>query len=238
MRPFVVTGVLSPIGTPVDKTVHVTLAGIEAIHLAPAALANILKSQDAANNASLRPSSISMVLLGLESKMAVFTLQRAINNYPQYRLMATMPGVALAELWQLMGMVENVLIIISVLVLISSLIGLSVMLLSSKRERRREIAVLRIIGASPFTVFSLIMTEVMLLVSVSVLSALGLLSLTFVLLNDWLSATYGLFIDANLMTPNTLSIAGIIVLCSAMTTLLPAIDAYRTALQSNLSTDS
>jgi putative ABC transport system permease protein len=237
--PFVVTGVLAPTGTPVDKTVHVTLAGIEAIHLAPAALANILKSQnDAATSASLTPSSISAVLVGLESKMAVFTLQRAINNYPQDRLMAIMPGVALAELWQMMGMVENVLIIISVLVLISSLIGLSVMLLSSMRERRREIAVLRIIGASPFTVFSLIMTEAMLLVSVSVLSALGLLSLTFVVLNDWLSATYGLFIDANLMTSNTLSIAAIVIVCSAITTLLPAIDAYRTALQSNLSTES
>jgi putative ABC transport system permease protein len=237
--PFVVTGVLAPTGTPVDKTVHVTLAGIEAIHLAPAALANILSSQDdQANNISLRPSSISAVLVGLESKMAVFTLQRAINNYPQDRLMAIMPGVALAEMWQLMGTVENVLIIISVLVLISSLIGLSVMLLSSMRERRREIAVLRIIGARPFTVFSLIMTEAMLLVAVSVVSALALLSITFVVLNDWLSATYGLFIDANLLTLNTLSIAGIILLCSAITTLLPAIDAYRTALQSNLSTES
>ncbi len=237
--PFIVTGVLAPTGTPVDKTVHVSLAGIEAIHLPPARLAQLNAQQaDDATNVDLTPSSISAVLLGLESKMSVFTLQRAVNNYQQDRLMAIMPGVALAELWQLMSMVENVLIIISVLVLVSSLIGLSVMLLSSMRERRREIAVLRTIGATPVTVFSLIMTEAMLLVVASIVSALGILSLLFFSLNDWLSASYGLFIDANLFSSNTLVISAIVLGCAAVTTLLPAVEAYRSALQSSLAGDS
>jgi putative ABC transport system permease protein len=237
--PFIVTGVLAPTGTPVDKTVHVSLAGIEAIHLPPARLAQLNAQQsDDATNVDLTPSSISAVLLGLESKISVFTLQRAVNNYQQDRLMAIMPGVALAELWQLMSMVENVLIIISVLVLVSSLIGLSVMLLSSMRERRREIAVLRTIGATPVTVFSLIMTEAMLLVVASIVSALGILSLLFFSLNDWLSASYGLFIDANLFSSNTLVISAIVLGCAAVTTLLPAVEAYRSALQSSLAGDS
>jgi putative ABC transport system permease protein len=219
--------------------VHVSLAGIEAIHLPPARLAQLNAQQaDDATNVDLTPSSISAVLLGLESKMSVFTLQRAVNNYQQDRLMAIMPGVALAELWQLMSMVENVLIIISVLVLVSSLIGLSVMLLSSMRERRREIAVLRTIGATPVTVFSLIMTEAMLLVVASIVSALGILSLLFFSLNDWLSASYGLFIDANLFSSNTLVISAIVLGCAAVTTLLPAVEAYRSALQSSLAGDS
>ncbi|MBT1450105.1 ABC transporter permease [Glaciecola sp. XM2] len=235
--PFVVSGVLAPTGTPVDKTVHVSLAGIEAIHLPQAALKQ-LSEANAEQTIDLTPTSISAVLLGLESKMMVFTLQRSINNYQQDRLMGIMPGVALAELWQLMSMVENILIVISALVLASSLIGLSVMLLSSMRERRREIAILRVIGASPFTVFSLIMTEAMLVVMISLISALGLLTAGFWLAGDWLSATYGLFIDANLFTTNNLIIAAIVLACAALTTLVPAIDAYRTALQSNLSSDN
>jgi putative ABC transport system permease protein len=236
--PFAVSGVLAPTGTPVDKTVHVSLAGIEAIHLPPAALAKLADPQsEEAASVDLTPKSISAVLLGLESKLSVFTLQRAVNNYQQDRLMAIMPGVALAELWQLMSMVENVLIIISLLVLASSLIGLSVMLLSSMRERRREIAVLRTIGARPVTVFSLIMTEAMLLVGAATLSSIALLSLLFYSLNDWLSATYGLFIEANLITTSTVIISGVVIGCAALTTLLPAIDAYRSALQSNLSSD-
>lgn len=90
-----------------------------------------------------------------------------------------------------MSMVENILIIISILILVSSLIGLAVMLLSSMRERRREIAILRVIGASPRVLFSLIMTELLLCV--------------------------------------------VVLACAGLITLFPAIDAYRTALHSSLS---
>jgi putative ABC transport system permease protein len=236
--PFVVTGILAPTGTPVDKTVHVTLAGIEAIHLPPAQL-QALSNQPASGSEllSLTPSSISAVMLGLESKMTVFTLQRSINNYQADRLMAIMPGVALAELWELMSMVENILMIISILILVSSLIGLAVMLLSSMRERRREIAVLRVIGARPSVIFSLIMTEALLLVGLSIAAALVLLNVSFYMLGGWLSATYGVFIDANIYTVNTVMLSLLVLACAAFVTLFPAIDAYRTALHSSLSSD-
>lgn len=236
--PFVVTGILAPTGTPVDKTVHVTLAGIEAIHLPPSQLQALLNQPDSGNELlSLTPSSISAVMLGLESKMTVFTLQRSINTYQADRLMAIMPGVALAELWQLMSMVENILMIISILILASSLIGLAVMLLSSMRERRREIAVLRVIGARPSVIFSLIMTEALLLVGLSIAAALVLLNVSFYMLGGWLSATYGVFIDANIYTVNTVMLSLLVLACAAFVTLFPAIDAYRTALHSSLSSD-
>lgn len=234
--PFLVGGVLAPTGTPVDKTVHVTLAGIEAIHLPPAQLKSFIEQQ--ATGQEVRPSSISAVMLGLESKMTIFTLQRSINNYQDDRLMAIMPAVALAELWQLMGMVENILFIISVLILLASLIGLAVMLLSSMRERRREIAILRVIGARPSVVFSLIMTEALLLVSLSIVGAVALLNISFFLLGGWLASTYGLFVDANIFSYNTLMLAIAVLVCAAVVTLLPAADAYKTALHSNLSSDS
>lgn len=237
--PFLVGGVLAPTGTPVDKTVHVTLAGIEAIHLPPAQLKSFIEQQATGQEApEVRPSSISAVMLGLESKMTIFTLQRSINNYQDDRLMAIMPAVALAELWQLMGMVENILFIISVLILLASLIGLAVMLLSSMRERRREIAILRVIGARPSVVFSLIMTEALLLVSLSIVGAVALLNISFFLLGGWLASTYGLFVDANIFSYNTLMLAIAVLVCAAVVTLLPAADAYKTALHSNLSSDS
>ncbi|OFA31918.1 peptide ABC transporter permease [Glaciecola punicea] len=234
--PFVVSGILAATGTPVDKTVHVTLAGIEAIHLPPAQLRAFINQQSSTQMPeALTPSSISAVMLGLESKMSVFTLQRSINNYQGDRLMAIMPGIALAELWQLMSMVENILIIISILILVSSLIGLAVMLLSSMRERRREIAILRVIGARPRVLFSLIMTEALLLVGASIVSALVLLNLGFFLLGGWLAASYGLFIDANIYTLNSLILSIVVLACAGLITLFPAIDAYKTALHSSLS---
>lgn len=94
--PFTIIGILEPTGTPVDKTVHVSLAAIEAIHLPPSQLTNIIAQQ---RLDLIEPSSITAVLLGLENKFATFALQRQINNFQNDRLMAVLPGVAMTQLW-------------------------------------------------------------------------------------------------------------------------------------------
>ena len=144
--PFTITGILAPTGTPVDKTVHVSLAGIEAMHLPPAQLHELLEHPEEADVQLLKVDSVSAIMLGLTSKFATFTLQRELNNYPDVRLMAILPGVALAEMWQMMSSIENLLRFISLLIMLSSLFGLSTMLLASMQQREKEIAVLRIIG--------------------------------------------------------------------------------------------
>ena len=85
-----------------------------------------------------------------------FRLQRSVNEFEAEALTAILPGVALAELWQMLGSVENVLQVSAVLILISSLLGLATLLLASIRERKAEISVLRAIGAglSPFYAYS------------------------------------------------------------------------------------
>ena len=155
--PFVITGILAPTGTPVDKTVHVSLEAIEAIHLPPSALQALANNPE--QGASLTPKNITSVMLGLTSKFATFGMQRNLNNYDDDRLMAVLPGVAMAELWTLMSNVENLLRAIAGLVLISALFGLATMLLASMNERQGEIAVLRVLGAGPATILLLILLE-------------------------------------------------------------------------------
>ena len=102
--PFTITGVLATTGTPVDRTVHVSLQGIEAIHLGwqnGVQVARLSPDRSDPGLTELEPTQITALLLGLESPMAVFGLQRAINNYPSEALSAILPGVALGELWQL-----------------------------------------------------------------------------------------------------------------------------------------
>ena len=130
--PFTITGVLATTGTPVDRTVHVSLQGIEAIHLGwqnGVQVARLSPDRSDPGLTELEPTQITALLLGLESPMAVFGLQRAINNYPSEALSAILPGVALGELWQIIGTLENLLSVISILVLTASLLGLSTMLL-------------------------------------------------------------------------------------------------------------
>lgn len=148
--------------------------------------------------------------------------------------MAILPGATLSTLWRTLGSIETILLVISVLVLLSSLIGMSTMLLSSLRERNRELAILRAVGASPLFNVLLIEVEVLILT----LSAIGLavlaLFLTLTFGQDFLVSHYGLFISTNFLTPRVLAIIGFIVISALTLGLIPGISAYRRSLQQGL----
>jgi putative ABC transport system permease protein len=233
--PFVVSGILKPTGTPVDKSLHVTLEAIEAIHLSPAKLRQLINDVDAVD---LSPNSVTAVMLGLKSKFATFTLQRNINSYADDRLMAILPGVAMSELWSMMANFENLLRVISILVLFASLFGLSTMLLASMDQRKSEIAVLRVLGAGPGVIFSLVLIEALILVCFAIVASVMTISLTLALLGDWLASEYGLFLSPNLLSMEALMAIGIILIASIITSTIPAFEAYKNALHSTLSAKS
>jgi putative ABC transport system permease protein len=233
--PFVVSGILKPTGTPVDKSLHVTLEAIEAIHLSPAKLRQLINDVDAVD---LSPNNVTAVMLGLKSKFATFTLQRNINSYADDRLMAILPGVAMSELWSMMANFENLLRVISILVLFASLFGLSTMLLASMDQRKSEIAVLRVLGAGPGVIFSLVLIEALILVSFAIVASVITISLTLALLGDWLASEYGLFLSANLLSMEALMAIGVILIASIITSTIPAFEAYKNALHSTLSAKS
>lgn len=178
-KPFRIVGILAPTGTPVDRTVHVSLEAMTAIHLdwaggAPLPGLNIPAGQ--VRKFDLRPRDITAMLIGLHSRPDVFRLQRHINTYRGEPLLAVMPGVALDELWQTLSMVENSLLAISSLVVVVGLAGLSATLLAGLNERRRELAILRALGAGPRDVFLMLIAEGLLLTALGL--ALGHVVLT------------------------------------------------------------
>ena len=228
---FVVSGILAITGTPVDKSVHVSLAAIEAIHLPPAALKKLVINPEATPPV---PKTITAVMLKLKSKLSTFGLQRQINNYPADRLMAVLPGVAMTELWRLMAPVENLLRAIAVLVLISSLFGLTTMLLASMNERQTEIAVLRMLGASPVTLLLLILLEAVILVTLAVIVSIIVLSLAIFSLEAWLAAEFGLFLSGDIFTMELMRLITMILIATFIVPLLPGMTAYRHALHAQL----
>lgn len=235
--PFTVTGILASTGTPVDRTIHVSLQGIEAIHLGfsnGVRVASQTPSPTDPGLAELQPTQITAILLGLETPMAVFGLQRAINNYPGEPLSAILPAVALGELWQIIGTLESLLSVISILVLSASLLGLSTMLLSSLRERRRELALYRAIGARPSFVLWLIELEALTMTAMA--AALGYLIVVagFSVAQDWLSESYALVIDAWPSTPGIWAYMIGALLAAMLLTLIPATVAYFRSLATSL----
>ncbi|BFM15449.1 ABC transporter permease [Maricurvus nonylphenolicus] len=232
--PFAVTGILKPTGTPVDQTLHVSLAGIEAIHVGWKQGVKIPGQQPSREELEqlekeLHPASVTALMVGLTSRMATFHVQRNINNYRKEPLMAILPGVALSELWQMMGILENTLLLISILVFASSLLGLSAMQLSSIREREREIQLLRVVGAPPSFLFLLIELEALLIAACSVLLGAGLLSLCLLIAKDVLVSEFGLHISMSIFSESSLYLVGIIIVASSIAAIIPSLNAYAKA---------
>ena len=222
-KPFRIVGILKPTGTPVDQTVHVSLRGIEAVHTdGPSGIKQ-----------NFTPT-ITAFMVGLKSKMTTFHIQREINHYQAEPLSAILPGVALSQLWQVTAIMENTLILVSSIVLLASLLGLSAMLLTSIRERRREIAIIRSLGAPPSFLFLLIQTEAVLIILASSAFALALLFLCLLYLNGFLSDNFSLSISTNIFDKHTFYLLLMTLVSAMATSVVPAISAYSSALQKRL----
>jgi len=257
-HPFTISGIVKKTGTPVDKAVYVTLQGLEEAHTGPKHSSTSMlgrKSADKAkehehehdehtqehaayNSEAFTPESVSVVMLGLKHRVTALQLQYQINQSKNEPLMAILPGMALAELWQIMGNVESLLLGLSGLIVICALIGLATMLLATMRERYQEIAVLRTIGAGPFTLLLLIQIEAMLLTIVSAALSLGLVAGLMSMLKPWLSSTYGLFLSSPLFGQSSIIIILLILGCTYLVSLFPAVAAYRRGLHAGLNANS
>ncbi|HBB77878.1 MAG TPA: peptide ABC transporter permease, partial [Pseudomonas sp.] len=194
-KPFRVVGILKRTGTPVDRTLHISLAGMEALHVdwqhgMPARGAARVDAEQA-RQLDLQPQQITAFLLGLNSRIATFALQREINQYRGEPLLAILPGVALQELWSLVGTAEKALFVVSLFVVLTGLIGMLTAILTSLNERRREMAILRSVGARPWHIAGLLVVEAFALALAGVLLGLLLLYLAIAVAQGPLQGHYG-----------------------------------------------
>ena len=238
-KPFRVVGILNRTGTPVDRTLHINLAGMEALHIdwqngVPARGAGRIDA-DQARQMDLQPKQITAILLGLNSKIATFTLQREINQYRGEPLLAILPGVALQELWSLMGTAEKALFVVSLFVVLTGLIGMLTAILTSLNERRREMAILRSVGARPWHIASLLIVEAFSLALAGVLLGLALLYAALAIAQGSLQSHYGLYLPLALPSAYEWSLLGCILLAGLMMGSVPAWRAYRQSLADGLS---
>ncbi len=231
-NPFKVTGILATTGTPVDQTVHVSLEGIEAIHRnwqPDVTMPGSSSTNKPLHPLELEPEKITAFMLGLTSRMATFRIQRDINNYSKEPLSAILPGVALSELWQMMGLLENTLRLIAGLILISAVLGLSAMMLASIKEREREIQLLRVIGAPAFYLFLLIELEALLISFISMLLGTAGLYLSLIITRDLLSSNFGLHIGLNILSLNNTLFLLLVAASTMIAAAIPSLTVYKVA---------
>ncbi|WP_157314313.1 FtsX-like permease family protein [Chitinibacter sp. GC72] len=239
-QPFTIIGILAPTGTPVDDTVHVSLDGLTAIHEGwESGSASLLSSTGVLaadqDRALPPPSSITAFYVGLKSRTAIFSYQRAVNQYADESLMAIMPGVALSELWQLMRIAEQALTVVSGFVLVIGLMGMLTALLTGLNERRREMAILRSVGARAWQIFALVMGETLLLVSAGITTGIALLYAMLLACRPILREVYSLNIAIAAPSTTEWLLMGLTLLAGCLIAALPAWRAYRMSLSDGLS---
>ncbi len=231
-QPFRIAGVVAKTGTPVDRTVIVALEAIEAIHVdwQRGAKTGQTTPVDAIREMDLKPKAITAALVGVNSRLQIFGLQRWINEYPEEPLLAVLPGVALQELWQIVGVAETALIAVSAMVVVTALLGMMAMIFSSLNERRREMAIWRAMGARPATILGLLVLEAMLMAAVGAVLGLGLLYLGLVVAQPLVDAAFGIWLPIGPPTAQEFKVLVAVIGAAALASLVPAIRAYRLSL--------
>ncbi len=236
-KPFLITGILAPTGTPVDRTVHVSLESISALHLdwmAGAPLPGVGIPAQFVAKFDLRPKEITAALVGLKQRSDVFRMQRFINQYRGEPLLAVLPGVALDELWQSVALVERSLLAISALVVVIGLAGLAATLLAGLNERRRELAILRALGAGPGHIFVMLTAEGVLVTTAGALLGLVVLTLGSGLAAPWLLERFGVVLNTRWPGAEELALIVAVIATGLLASLVPGWRAWRMSLADGL----
>ena len=240
-HPLRVVGILQATGAPIDRAVLVNLEGFESMHqgwgmgIAPKALQAAKAHLPAVTDPhALEPVSLSAVWVGLHQRAEVFTVKRKIEGLGKDPLMAVLPGVALDELWQVVKVVENSLMLIGAMVAISALMSVASVLLVSMGSRRKELALLRAMGVRPMALLGFVMLESMWVCIVGLVLGYVACQTLLWLAQDMLRTQWGIMVQPG--WPHQESVLSLLALLavSALASLLPAWRAYRLSLMDGL----
>ncbi len=232
-QPFRVSGILKKTGTPMDRTVIVSMEAIEAIHVdwqSGAKIPGQTTPVEIIRQMDLTPKAITAALVGVESPLQTFALQRAVNEYAAEPLLAILPGVALQELWEIVGIAETALLAVSVMVVVTALIGMMATTFSSLNERRREMAIYRAMGARPATIFGMLVLEAMVVAAVGAMLGVIVTYLALFIAQPLLDSAMGLWLPIEPPSRTDLLMLGAVVSAGAIVSMLPALRAYRISL--------
>ncbi|WP_199609845.1 ABC transporter permease [Flocculibacter collagenilyticus] len=250
--PFTVTGILQATGTPVDRAIYVSLAGIEAMHSTGHAKEasdhkHEHKDEDEHEHEhehehekptqllqNQPPQQITAFLLGLKSRIMTLMAQRQINQFKAEPLLAIMPNLTLHQLWEMMDLVEQALLIISACVLVSALIGMLTTLLTSLNERRREMAILRSVGARPHHIIILMISEAFLITLFGCLLGIALLYVSMIALQPIAASTLGVYLELSFISRLEWQLLSVILGASVIIGAIPAFKAYRMSLSDGM----
>ena len=236
---FEVSGVLNKTGTPIDQGVFIDLKGYELIHLGWQSGRKIFSlhqfDMNSVSDQDLKPKTITAAFVGLKSKLGLFSFTRDMANYPHEAISAVIPGVALAELWSIVGMVDQGFNLLSWIIIAISLIAMVTLIISSIDNRKREMTIYRANGASPFYLSTLVVLEALVIGLIAIVGAVIFVGVTTYLSMDQISTSLGITPKFEWINLAEIKIFAIILFAGVVSSLVPAIMVFRKNLHQTLS---
>ncbi len=217
--PYVVSGVLAANGSVLDRLVLTALESVWQVHEGDTAL-------DAGDKKILQEErEVTLALIQYRTPLAAVTFPRFVNTTTE--MQAAAPALEITRLLNMVGVGTDVLRALAGVLLLTAGLSVFIALWSAVRERRADLALLRMLGAPPRKVAALLLCEALwlalLATVIGVLAGQGLMALLAWLLQlDKSVLVGGLSWPAGLASVPVLAVG--VALLSA---LLPAYEAYR-----------
>lgn len=256
--PFTVVGILAATGTPTDRSLLIPLAAVSALHQDDDHDDHEAHDEHGTDTdehhghekhqehedhedheqhgkqRDKQSTELSAVMLKIKDRVTVLGLQHRLNDSPHEPLTAVMPAVGLQELWKTLALAERSFIVVSYLVLVIALLGMTVALLTTLSERRREMAILRAIGASARTIFALLVSEALLLSICGIIGGLVVLYVGLLAFSPLLATKFSLTVGLLAVNGREPLFLLAIIGCTLIASFIPAYRAYKNSLADGL----
>ena len=229
---FEIVGILKQTGTPIDGSLFVSLRSIEAMH--HEWYAGKKSHGDETDAIVSQPKLATAAFVGLKDKISVLSFQRVVNQFAGEPISAVIPAVAFAEIWRLVSKAQSALLVVAALVALTAITGMVISLFSSLNERRREMAILRSIGAGPMTILWLFISEALFLAGCGIIIGTAAIYLGLWLMAEKVTAFAGIYIPLSAPSLYEALFLCAIVASTLIGAIIPAWRAYRTALNDGL----
>jgi putative ABC transport system permease protein len=218
---FVVTGIFAPTSTPTDRVIWIPLGGVQRM--------------SGHDPKTATDASAVLIKLKAESPMSGFQLDMLYNKRGNRLTFAWPIGAILSKLFDKIAWFDHILAFISYLVVVVATASILASIYNSMNERRREIAILRALGAHRVTVFGAIVVESAAIAALGMLIGFLIYAAIVVVASNIIREQTGVIIDPLKIHPVMLAAPAGIIALAALLGIFPAIKAYRTDVASGLS---
>lgn len=228
-REFRIGGILKYSGTPNDDLVFMQLKTDAAIHVEwqSGHFVDMEISNEKLSKLNIEPKHLSGIMIGLKNSAQTLEMQDRINKYKWAHLTAVIPAQAMSKLYRILASFQDVLMFISSIVFVAAMFTMLTAMFATLNERRREIAILRSLGASANIIFGLFATESFIVV----LSGIVLGNILLIGAIFYFKATMSISLLPNLYE---LSLLVIMVVIALIASLIPALMSYKHSLRDGL----